>query len=161
MEWFRHDQAERARLLLAEQLGQGGFDPLAGVAEHFTLGRADNLGLLLPLAKNLGMLAADFFDLHALPQAVIDILQVVDFLDLGAQGLGHGRAGLPGGLVGRRIDDGDLELPQLGADLLDLGVPLGVERDIERTLNASLFVVVGRTRTNQHDLDHELSCVLP
>ena len=88
-ERFGHDQADHPFLVTLQELHQGRADPLIGLAEHFALGRTDVLRLLLPLAIDLRLLVADVFHQHSLPQALVKILQPLDFLVLDPQGFRH------------------------------------------------------------------------
>ena len=66
--------------MLLEHFGQGRLHAFLGLAEHFALGGADDSGLLLPLAINLGLLTLYVFDQHTLPKAMVDVVQGVELL---------------------------------------------------------------------------------
>ena len=88
-------------------------DPLVGLAEHFALGRADVLRLLLPLAIDLRLLVAHVLDQHPLPQPLVQVLQPLDLLQLDPQRLGDHLGRLQRRLRDGRIDDLDPFVAQL------------------------------------------------
>ena len=78
----------------------------SGGADRLALRRADGFGMVLKLAKDLRLADADFVDQLAVPQAVVEVLQLVERLDLelviGREGVGR----LLGRAAGRGINRG-------------------------------------------------------
>ena len=65
------DDADDPFLVSLHEFGHGGMDPLVGLGEHFTFGRADVLRLLLPLAIDFRLLVTDVLDEHAFPKSLV------------------------------------------------------------------------------------------
>ena len=130
-------------------------DPLVGLGEHFAFGRADVLRLLLPLAIDLRLLVAHVLDEHPFPQALVKILQPLDFLPFDSQRPWRSARPFASPAASRARRPSRFPCPRnRSAVCADLRQPLLVQRDVEAPLNPLLHVIVGGTRTNQHDLQH-------
>src|SRR3989442_866067 len=100
------------------------------------------------------MLASNVLDLQPLPQAVVDVVQPLDFPDGKSPRQSQGLRRAASRLAGRTVQHVDFDLRQVGEQALNLPTTAGTEWQIEVTLNPLLLVKFGAAWTYQHNLSH-------
>ena len=153
---FGRDDTDVALSLQA--LPQAALDPLDCFGERFTLGQADGFGRLLPLLEDFGVFPPHVVDLQALPQPVVHVAKIGQFLEGGSALLADGERRRTRRLAGGGINDVQPHAVELADDKLDLFLAASAQRQVERTLDAVLLVEVGASRADQDHVWHTVLC---
>src|SRR5262245_21440299 len=73
-----HDEADRLVTVTPDQGPQGGPDSVERLLDRLALGRANRAGVVEPLAEQLEIAAADLIELQALPEALVEVPEILD-----------------------------------------------------------------------------------
>ncbi len=153
---FSRHNADRLVFMATDERLQGISHPLHGLLNVLTPGGADRQWRFEPLAKDFEMPALQLIELKTLPQALVEVAEVVDPLGTKAEhpsdSLGRADHALGGAAVeGRKREVGEALGEGSDFDATSIG-----ERDIQDTLHAVLFVVNRRAGADQDHLGHVL-----
>ena len=118
-------------------------------------GGLDGEGVVDPLAEDLQVPPADLVDLEPLPEALVEVAELVDPAGAEAQGPADGLGGPDGALARAAVEGGESTTPaSCSARLGDLGPAAVAQGDVEDALDPVLLVVDRRAGADQDDLGH-------
>src|SRR5262245_55520722 len=100
------NQADGLIGVAADQGPQRPFDPFQGADDRLPLGRADGDGILEPLAEDLEVAPLDLVELEPLPEALIEVAEVIDPSRPQAEGLAEDLGGADDALAGPAVEGG-------------------------------------------------------
>lgn len=151
---LRDNQADRFGGMPPNQGTQDVAYALQRVFNRLTEGRADGQGLVEPLAKELGVSAAEFIDLETLPESLVQVAEFIEPFGPKPQGPADGFGGPEDALAWSAVKRDQIRSRQRFRERGNLGTPTLAEGDIEHPLDSILFVVDGGAGTDQEDLGH-------
>ena len=108
--------------------------------------------MFLQLPVNSRLFLFDLFDQLPVPQAVVDVFQFGERLDLQPQMLAETVGRLLRGLAGGRVERVDIQVRQFRGEFFHLRRAVIVQRDVQAAFNSTLFIKVGAAGTNEHNL---------
>ena len=117
--------------LSLQALAEAPLDSLDHFGDRFTLRQADGFGRLLPLLEDLGVFPPRVIELQPLPQPVVHIAKIGQFLERGSVLVANGDRGRARRLTGGRINDVEPHAAELADDKLHLFLSAAAERQVE------------------------------
>jgi hypothetical protein len=152
-EGFADDEADDFVLVALDEGFEGGSGAVEGVLDGLAFGGADGAGVVEPLTEELEVSALDFVELETLPEALVEVAEVVEALGAEAEVAADDFGGFEDAFAGAAVEGGEARGGEAGGEVEGLGASALGERDIKDSLHPVLLVIGRGAGPDQDDLE--------